>query len=233
MNLTRFLKSFLPHHAHISIAEKIRSGIAGGIAILLLTLALHHLPQHDYPMLLLASMAASAVLLYAAPHSPFSQPWNLVGGHCVSALAGWLCSLLITDPTAAGGTAVGAAIFLMYVLKCLHPPGAATALMMVLSSTQFHAMGWQWIAWVVFANAMLSLLLALLINNIIPGRRYPMPAAAPSQAKLDPVIVPTQDDIEWALTQMDSTIDVSTEDLTDIYAKALAHARSRYDSAIK
>jgi len=28
-------------------------------------------------------MAASATLLYATPHSPLAQPWNLVGGHLV------------------------------------------------------------------------------------------------------------------------------------------------------
>jgi len=31
-------------------------------------------------------MAASAVLLYAVPHSPLAQPWNLVGGHLFSAI---------------------------------------------------------------------------------------------------------------------------------------------------
>lgn len=83
MNLRAYLKSLVPHVTHAPMAEKIRSGLAGGIAILLLALALRYLPQHHYPLLMPGSMAASAVLLFPAPHSPSSQPWNLVGGHFI------------------------------------------------------------------------------------------------------------------------------------------------------
>ena len=122
--------------------------------------------------------------------------------------------------------AVGIAIFLTYMLKCLHPPAMATALLMVLSSTQFHDMGWQWTAWTVFVNAALLLLLALLINNAIPGRHYPANINAPGE----PALGTELQDIEWALARMDSVIDVSTEDLTIIYAKAAEHAKSRRNS---
>lgn len=233
MPLRSYLKSFMPHGTHTPLLEKIRSGIAGGIAILVLALVLHYLPPHSYPVMMLGSMAASAVLLFAAPHSPFSQPWNLVGGHFISAIAGWLCSLLIADPSLSAGVGVGSAIFLMYFLNCLHPPGAATALTLVLGSTQFHGMGWQGVAWVLAANVGISLLLALVINGLIPGRHYPTPAVAPSHPKVDPIIVPEQTDIEWALSQMDSVIDVSLEDLTEIYQLAQEHARNRFEARIK
>lgn len=223
----------MPHGTPIPIAEKIRSGLAGGMAILLLALALHYLPQHGYPLLLLGSMAASAVLLFAAPHSPFSQPWNMVGGHLVSAIAGWIFSLLITDPVLSAGVAVGTAIFLMYVLNCLHPPGAATALTLVLAGAQFHGMGWQWVTWIVLANAGISLLLALIINNVIPGRHYPSLFNAPRHRRIEPIFVPKQIDIEWALAQMDSVIDVSIEDLTEIYEIAQERTKNRLDSKVK
>jgi len=208
----------------------LRSGAAGGIAILALAWSLHHLPQHQYPLLLLGSMAASAVLLFAAPHSPFSQPWNLVAGHGISALAGWVSYLLVADPLLAAGVAVGTAIFLMYVLNCLHPPGAATALTLVLGSAQFQPMGGRWVTLIVLANAGILLLLALLINNVLPHRRYPMAAAAPVRPKAELPVLPEQNDIEWALNQMDSMIDISVEDLADIYARAQAHAQARLDS---
>lgn len=224
------MRSFIPHSAHISLTEKLRSGLAGGVAILFLTLALHYLPQHDYPLLMLASMASSTALLFAAPHSPFSQPWNLVGGHFISALVGWVCSLLIVDPAIAGGTAVGIAISLTYILKCLHPPSAATALAIVISSANFHSMAWQWCAVIVIANVVTLLLLTLLINNIVPGRRYPMPINVPNHSKIAQLVTPEQDDIEWALVQMDSMLDIRTEDLLDIYAKAVEHAKVRRNS---
>lgn len=230
MSLRAFLSSFKPHSAPIALGEKVRASLAGGVAILLLGIALHYLPQHTYPLLLLTPMASTAALLYVAPHSTFSQPWNMAAGHLVSALCGWACSWLISDPAIAGGVAVGTAIALMYALKCIHPPAAATALVMVLHSGQLHGMGWQWTAWTVLANAGISLLLALLINNSIPGRRYPVAASAPARpnAALEDSL--EESDFEWALSRMDSVIDVSTEDLADIYAKASEHAKARRNS---
>ena len=221
----------MPHRSPASLAEKFRSGAAGGVAILLLGLTLHYLPQNDYPLMLLGSMAASAVLLFAVPHSPLAQPWNLVGGHLISALAGWICILFIHDPLLAGGVAVGAAIFLMHYFNCLHPPGAATALTLVLSSAQFQHMGWKWALLVIGINTGLSLLLALLINNMLPGRTYPMQQLVQTPPKPGPFISLEQRDLEAALAQMEGVIDVSEEDLAKIYTLALNHAQSRNESA--
>ncbi len=233
MSIQSFIRSFAPQKSAASLAEKIRSGFAGGIAIMLLAWLLYIAPQHDYPLMLLASMAASAVLLFAAPHSPFSQPWNLVGGHLFSALAGWACSLLIPDQVLAAGMAVGIAIFLMHFLNCLHPPGAATALTLVLAAGQFHEMGWQGVAVIVIANILIALSLALVINNLIPGRQYPTRPAPPITPKPEPSVIPEQADMQWALEQMDGVFDVSVEDLSFIYDKAQAHAQARLDSELK
>jgi CBS-domain-containing membrane protein len=233
MTFKAFLNSFKPIPTLTPLAEKVRSSLAGGIAILLLAWTLYALPQHGYPLLLLGSMAASAVLLFAAPHSPLAQPWNLVGGHFVSALAGWGCIFFISDPVTAAGLAVGMAIFLMYLLNCLHPPGAATALTLVLSAGQFHEMGWRWVAVILIANVFISLILALLINNLLPGRRYPSSPAVPITPLSPPAVIPEHSDIEWALAQMDSVIDVSPADLVVIYDKAQAHAKTRLDDDLK
>ncbi|HET7833099.1 MAG TPA: HPP family protein [Gallionella sp.] len=208
--------------------EKLRSGAAGGTAIVLLGLLLHYLPHIHYPLLMLSSIAASAVLLFAAPHSPMAQPWNLIVGHLISAIAGWFCGSAVSDPVLAGAIAVGSSILLMHLLNCLHPPGAATALTMVLSSTLYHDMGLLWAIYIVAANAGLSLILALLINNLLPGRQYP--AGHPATG-LHPQIAADIEigvnDIEWALSKIDSVIDVSEEDLIDIYRLAREHARQQ------
>lgn len=230
MDFKEFILSFKVHIAPISFIEKVRNGLIGGVAILFLGLALKYLPQFDYPLVMLGSIAASAVLLFAAPHSPMAQPWPLLGGHVISALAGWACSYLVGTPVLAAGCAVGLAIFLMHYLNCLHPPGAATALSLVLYSAQFHPMGWSWVMCIVLANVLISLALALLINNFIPGRHYPMrhtPTAVP-KAEVQPRYIQLEIvDIEQALTQMDGVIDVSEEDLLDIYERAIEHARNR------
>lgn len=233
MTIRTLLASFKSSAPHTVLTEKIRSGVAGGCAILLLSLALHFIPHPHYPLLLLASMAASTALLFAAPHSPFSQPWNLVVGHVLSALVGWLCAWLIVDPLIAAGVAVGLAIFLMYVTHSLHPPGAATALTLVLSAAQFQAMGAGWAVVIVLANVGILLLLALFINNLLPGRKYPQPQPPRVPLPSVPRIVPEQQDFAWALSQMDGVIDVSTEDLQQIFQYAQTHAGTRYESKTK
>jgi CBS domain-containing membrane protein len=229
MSLKNWFVSFRPGFDPIPLTEKIRSAVAATAGVLLMGWALRFLPQIVYPLAMLASMAASAALLYAAPHSPMTQPWPLVGGHLFSALVGWACSSIIPDPVIAGAAAVGLSVLIMNLLNCLHPSGAATALIMVLNAESFHQHGWQWLAGTVVANTVLSLLLALIINNLIPGRRYPM--RRDGAQHLPPVAGqyagPGKNDIEWALTRMDGVIDVSEEDLLEIYRLAAEHARER------
>jgi CBS domain-containing membrane protein len=228
MEIKSFLLSFKPHLSQTSTAEKLRSGFAGGIAILLLALALQCFPQAGIPLFIVSSMASSAALLYATPHSPLAQPWNFAGGHLISALVGLACSALIPEPTLAAGAAVGSAILLMQFLNCLHPPSAATALIMVLGSSQFHDMNWLWVIAIMTANVGISLMLVLVINNLLPGRRYPMHAVNHQvPPKPAPFITLEHTDLEWALKQMDSEIDVSEDDLAEIYKLALQQARIR------
>lgn len=226
MKIKSFLSAFKPHPSLTSTSEKMLSGLAGGTAILLLMLLLQSLPQSHLSLFIVASMAASATLLYATPHSPLAQPWNLVGGHIVSALAGLTCSWLIPEPVIAAGAAVGSAIMLMEFLRCLHPPSAATSLMMVLGGSQLHQLDWQTALYIVALNTGISFLLALAINNLLPGRRYPL-RSVPQQPKPLPPAAIELADIEWALQQIDSEIDVSEDDLAEIYRLAQQRAQTR------
>jgi len=227
MDINTFFRSFRPHNTSVPIMEKLRSGFAAGIAIFILGLALKYLPHNSYPFLMLGSMAASATLLYAVPHSPMTQPWNLIGGHLISALFAWPCIVFIHDPVIAAAVAVGGAIFVMHYLNCLHPPGAATALTLVLGSTMFLNHGWEWTLLVVVINAFIFLVLALVLNNLLPGRCYPMQQMPLTPLKPSAPLTLEILDIEYALEQMDSVIDVSEKDLVKIYELALFHARKR------
>lgn len=140
----------------------------------------------------------------------------------------------IGDPFLAAGVAVGSAIFLMYLLNCIHPPGAATALTLVLGAGQFQHIGLLGTASIVVANTLIMLILALLINNAIPRRYYPhmqAPTTAPPPSAAV-VITPEHADLEWALAQSGSALDIDIEDLSKIYELAQQRAQTRYDSAI-
>jgi CBS-domain-containing membrane protein len=97
--------------------------------------------------LVLGSMGATAVLVFGAPASPFSQPRNVIGGHVVSATCGILANthvLPVGGIPLALAVAVGSSVLATKLGKCVHPPAGGTALLAVLGSAQLHAMGCVW-----------------------------------------------------------------------------------------
>lgn len=126
---------------------------------------------------LVASMGASAVLSFAVPHGPLSQPWAVLGGHLVSAGVGVACTKLIPDPTLAGPVAVALAIGAMHYLRCIHPPGGATALSAVVGGETVHQLGFQYVMTPVLLNAIVILVVAVVFNYPFRWRRYPVALA--------------------------------------------------------
>ncbi|MDD5329733.1 MAG: HPP family protein [Sulfuricella sp.] len=230
---TNTLFSFLfPVQSSVTHREKIVSGLGGVLAIFLTTLvAKDFLGAATLPFLL-ASMGASTVLLLGAPHSPLSQPWSFAGGHLVSAAIGITCAVEIPNVYLAAGLAVGLSISAMYYLRCLHPPGGATALLTVIGDQKIHALGYHFIFMPVLTNVAILLTAALVINNLIPGRRYPLALHLPGKRHAVPAKAPVKlgfdtEDLHRALREMDGYIDVAEEDLTRIYGLATLHAHQR------
>lgn len=124
--------------------------------------------------LIIGSFGASAVLIYGAIKSPLAQPRNLMGGHILSAVIGVACwKLLGHVPWLAAPAAVATAIAAMHLTKTLHPPGGATALIAVIGSSNIHALGFYYVLVPVGLGAFIMLVVALAVNNISRGRRYP------------------------------------------------------------
>ncbi|MBF0563157.1 MAG: HPP family protein [Alphaproteobacteria bacterium] len=125
-------------------------------------------------MPLIGSLGASAVLLYAAPHSPLTQPANLVGGHVISAIVGVTVFRFMGDSNwYAAGVAVAVAIWAMEMSGTLHPPGGATALIAVIGSKSVHALGYLYVLYPIASGAIVLLVVAIIMNRLAPGRRYP------------------------------------------------------------
>jgi len=117
--------------------------------------------------LLIAPMGAAAVILFAVPHSPLAKPWSVLGGNTLSAFVGVASASLIADPVAASAVACGAAIGLMILTGCLHPPGGAVALTAVLGGPTIHSMGFGFALWPVALNSFLLLSAALAFNALV------------------------------------------------------------------
>jgi CBS-domain-containing membrane protein len=198
---------------------------AGGLVGILAVLWVSHfwLDGHG-GVLAIASMGASAVLLFAAPHGALSQPWPVFGGHLVSALVGVSCARWLGgEPMLAASAAVALSIAAMYSLRCLHPPGGATALYAVLGGESVHALGFGYLFSPVLLNVVVLLAVAVAFNYPFAWRRYPQSWHRRSQAVAEPAeesMIP-HSSLVFALSQIDTFVDVSEEDLQRIYALAL------------
>lgn len=234
VTIAAILSRLFPRQANVTHRERLVSGVGGVLAILLTTLVAQYTIGGVSLPFLLASMGASTVLLLGAPHSPLSQPWAFAGGHLVSALIGVTCAIHVPNIYWAAGLSVGLSISAMYYLRCLHPPGGATALLTVIGDQKIHALGYHFLFMPVLVNVAILLSVALLINKLIPGRRYPahQSPAGKSETSVSAAATPVKlgfnrEDLLLALADMDGFIDVSGDDLTRIYALATLHSHQR------
>lgn len=128
---------------------------------------------YDLP-LMVASMGAAGVLLYAAPRSTMSQPWPLFVGHLISAVVGVSCAKFIPDLALSSAVAVSGAILAMHLTRSLHPPGGAAALVAVIGGESIQTLGYLYVLVPVGLNVLIMFVAAMLINNAMPGSSYPL-----------------------------------------------------------
>ena len=223
MSLTQRL---FPLQSSVSWHEMMFSAVAAGITISLNAWVSHSLLPGDYRIYLAASMGASTILAIVIHHSPLSQPWAILGGHLAGALSGLLAAALIANPVLACMLAMALTVMLQIPARCLHAPGGGTALLPILGGAALQAEGLGFVG-VVLLNAVLLVAIAMVFNNLLPGRRYPM-AFAP--APLTPVKrVFREEDLLAALRSMEAYVDVSPDDLERIYELARDHLREHHD----
>lgn len=222
---------FFPRQVTVSHREKLLSVLGAFAVILLVAFVSRHFLEPEHLPFLAASMGASAVLLLAAPHSPFSQPWPLIGGHFLAALIGITCTVLVPSLYLAAALAVSLTILAMFYLRCIHPPGGGTALLVVIGGSRITEMGYLFAFTPVLVNSILLLVVALLVNRMIPGRHYPynlsLPSTPPAKETSKDKLGFSHQDLIDALQDIDGYIDVTGEDLERIYELATAHAQSR------
>jgi CBS-domain-containing membrane protein len=217
---------------NISHTERLVSTAGGALVIFCIFIITRAALGPGGALLIIPSMGASAVLLFAVPHGALSQPWNVFGGHILSALVGVTCAILIADEIIAASLAVGLAIGAMHYLRCIHPPGGATALAAVIGGDVTHALGYQFVIEPVLINVLIMLMVAVVFNYLFPWRRYPEALIAKPQPETEDTRVRSQRTIEhadlvYALSQMDTIIPVTEHDLLQIYELATGQAGQR------
>ncbi|HEY7771683.1 MAG TPA: HPP family protein [Marinagarivorans sp.] len=157
-----------------TIAERWVATIGGCLAIFCIAALSIRITGTLGAAAVVPSMGASAVLLFAVPHGPLSQPWALFVGHGVSAIVGVTCALLVPHMLLAASLAVGLAIGAMLLTRSIHPPGGATALAAVIGGPTIHELGYGYAVMPTLVNCVIIFAFAVVFNNLFPWRRYPV-----------------------------------------------------------
>jgi CBS domain-containing membrane protein len=165
-------------------------------------------PQDGQIAWMVASVGASAVLVFGMPSSPLAQPWPVVAGSTLAALVAAACQAVLPDPAVAGAVAVGLAIALMVPLRCLHPPGGGVALFVVYASGN----GWELAVFPVLFNVVVLVVVATVYNRLT-GRVYPHPQRRGEERGAAAGSTFAASDVDAALAHYNQVLDVSRSDL--------------------
>ena len=153
----------------VSWAEGLRSA-AGALVGLMLVMTIAKLLGEfaGIDEWLMASLGASALLVFALPGSPMAQPWAVIAGNTLSALIGITVVILIPEPLLAMPIAASLSILGMFALRCLHPPAAAVALIAVLG----RIIHYRYAFFPVMVDSVLLIVAGAIYSNLT-GKIYP------------------------------------------------------------
>lgn len=210
--------------------ERWVSALTGMVAIFVLVWMQAGLVDDAGSVLLVGSMGASAVLLFAVPHGALSQPWPVLVGHCVSAFVGVAAARYAPNLPIAAALAVGLAIGAMHYLRAIHPPGGATALSAVIGGAQVKALGYGYVVTPVMFSAAVLVCLAVLLNAAFKWRRYPGALGVAHKPDTRGTASLTHADFVAALRRHGTFVDISEDEflrLGQLMSEAAEHRRVR------
>ena len=153
----------------VAWVERLRSVFGAFIGLMLvLTMAKYLGELTGLDEWLMASLGASALLVFALPQSPMAQPWAVIAGNTLSALVGISVMHLVGEPLVAMPLAASLSILGMFILHCLHPPAAAVAMIVVLA----HVTHYRYAFFPVMVDSILLVMAGAVYSNLT-GKAYP------------------------------------------------------------
>lgn len=144
-------------------SQALLAGAGGTLCILLLTL----LGNWQQQALLMAPFGATMVILFVLPDSPLAQPRNIIGGHLLTTLVGFVFLQAFGVSALSLSLAVGSGILLMQLSKTTHPPAGANPLLVMMSRPEL-----SFLLTPVLAGTLLIVMFGVLYHRSL-GRRYP------------------------------------------------------------
>jgi CBS domain-containing membrane protein len=135
--------------------------------------------------------------------------------------------------------AVGLSILIMLFLRCLHPPAAATSLTPIMAGKSIISLSYSFVVIPVAINVFTLLLLAIIINRWVMGRRYPCPLPIKKKSRQRHIISQpshhigfSEQDLNLALVESDVFIDMTHAELSHLLTQAEMNAFKRIKTDI-
>ena len=168
-NLQRYAFYLGGDQPPVAMVERVRSGFGAFIGLMLVLTTAKYLGElGGIDEWLMASLGASALLVFVLPGSPMAQPWAVIAGNTLSALVGICIAHLVGEPLIAMPLAASLSILGMFFLRCLHPPAAALSLIVVLG----HVLHFRYAFFPVMVDSILLVVAGAAYSNLT-GKRYP------------------------------------------------------------
>ena len=185
---------------------------------------------HDIAVALTGPLAASAILLLAVPSGALAQPWSLLGSYLVALAVASVLAAAFGASIEVACLAAGLALLLMFPLRCLHPPGGAMAMVLVLAGNWIEGSGWALILPVM--TVALSLLVCARVFNHLTGTKHKATEPTNTHHTMDPVaerrVGINDEDLDSALDEFGEFVDINREDLQQIVRNTERSAMRRH-----
>jgi CBS domain-containing membrane protein len=225
------LQRLLPAPLNIPPREWLRAGLGALLGLFLAGYLCSLLYGPSVALHLLGPLAASAVLVFAVHSGPLAQPWPVLGSYALAGVVGLAMRQGFGDGLWVAAAALGIAILVMCLLRCLHPPGGGVAASAVLADPGLVALG-DHLLEPILLNALILVGVAVAYNRLT-GVRYPK--GAPPRKDLhhthDPLpgarVGISGEDLDQALEEIGEFVDVTRDELERIILATEQHALQR------
>lgn len=232
-----WLRSFVPAPLNVGPKEWVRAVFGVGLVVLPMVSIGLWLFGGPVTLHIVAPAGASAVILFSASSSPFAQPWSLLGGNLIATAIGVALGASALPTVAAAVLAACLAIACLFVLRCMHPPSCALAMVAAIGGPGITELGYGLLIPVGF-NSLLLLAAALVYNNLT-HRPYPKPRNSGNDAQRPGVPLAdekrmslTGHDVDRALEDFGEIVDITRDDLVELIKRTESHAIRRSMGAV-
>lgn len=174
--MINFFKRWRGRGQPLPEAYPLKSVILSSITAGLVIAGLFFLTEKADRLLIMGSFAASSLIVFGLPESPFAQPRNVIGGHCIGSAMGLVAFTFLSSHWWAAAVAVAFTMAMMKLTRTVHPPATSNPLVIFIAYqlNPQHKPTWEFIIFPTLIGACLITLVALFKHNLRRSQSWPL-----------------------------------------------------------